>query len=111
MLFRSQQNIEQALRLAINSLGNKKLITTNEIRENNSDVFECTLARRFIMVYRCGYKINSFPRGNGQLIYTISFEEFDKKGKPKKGKTAIKPFALSEYSLIILIVFLRNILN
>ena len=50
--------IEQALRFTINSLSNKINIIQEEIKRNNSNVFQCTLARRFLSQYLCKFEIN-----------------------------------------------------
>jgi len=96
-----QQSIEQSLRLTMNSLGNKVSIILNEIKENDSDVFECTLARKFILEYKCAYEIRKYSPGDkkGKVKvtvphYAIIFRENTKKGKKPKDETT--PFLFSE---------------
>jgi len=96
-----QQSIEQSLRLTTNSLSNKVSIILNEIKENDSDVFECTLARKFILEYKCAYEIRKYSPGDKKdkvkvtaPHYAILFQENTKKGK--KPKVEIQPFSFSE---------------
>lgn len=96
-----QQKIEQSLRLHINSLGNKASIILNEIKENDSDVFECTLARKFVLQYRCAYEIKKYLAGEAinkakltDSQYVILFQDSSKKGK--KPKVEMKASTLSE---------------
>eukprot|EP00826_Nyctotherus_ovalis_P063292 TRINITY_DN926_c0_g2_i1.p1 TRINITY_DN926_c0_g2~~TRINITY_DN926_c0_g2_i1.p1 ORF type:complete len:310 (-),score=95.88 TRINITY_DN926_c0_g2_i1:802-1731(-) len=96
-----QQKIEQSLRLHINSLGNKASVILNEIKENDSDVFECTLARKFVLQYKCAYEIKKHLAGKSinkakltESKYVILFQDNSKKGK--KPKVEMKVSTLSE---------------
>eukprot|EP00826_Nyctotherus_ovalis_P051081 TRINITY_DN6365_c0_g1_i1.p1 TRINITY_DN6365_c0_g1~~TRINITY_DN6365_c0_g1_i1.p1 ORF type:complete len:286 (-),score=37.06 TRINITY_DN6365_c0_g1_i1:357-1214(-) len=101
--FAQQQKMEQSLRLIINSLENKVSVILNEIRENDSNVFECTLARKFVSQYQCAYNIEKLlpKQVKGKMKqersqYVITFPASLKKGK--KPKKEVRLSTLSEYS-------------
>jgi len=73
------RNIEQHLQLVINFLNNKINAIENEIERYNQDVFQCTIARTFLSLYNCQYKIKKELKkrdnSNKKILKAISDPE------------------------------------
>ena len=115
-LLERQERLEQSLHLAINSLTNQIAGIESRINNNNSNVFQCLLARKVLDAYTCSYEITqemplTNKRGLNKDIglimkgdlkkYVINLEQIDKSQKSSKKKTLPhKIQRISEYYIL-----------
>jgi len=97
-----QQQLEQSLHLTISSLTNRIAGIESEMSRNNSNVYQCILARKILHNYTCYYEItqDTTKKSNDEFKkYKISLEDLKKPKAKKKGAQKVSK-KISEYNVM-----------
>jgi len=118
-----KERLEQSLRMTINSLSNKIASIESRMNSNESNVYQCLLARGILDSYTCWYEIvkvtpstskGFFRRSATTIIreedikFSINLEELKKSPTKKKREPQRTPKKIEEYDINLNNSFLED---